>query len=108
MNTKDADKMLKDIREADRDVMDFVMTRERPDPGKTFSREALQEFLDSMNAFVVARIANHWDRTGGEDSPGFSNLKVEVKVSLDDKSYPPLAEERPWYVIDGRARNLDA
>ena len=111
MKTDEREKMFSDLATTkDADVMDFVMTR-KPEVGKTFSADALDEYIQTVQDFIVARIRYHWpkDNEGFDPAkPGPSNIKVELKVTIDDESYPPLAVAKPWYVIDGTNRNLDS
>ena len=88
------------------DEMDFVMTRQ-PEVNKTFSSDALDEYIQTVQDYIVARIRYHWPKEGDDfdpAKPGPSNIKVELKVTIDDEHYPPFLTERPWYVIDGTNR----
>ena len=93
------DKML----EQDSDQMDFHITRD-PEPGKTFSKEALSSLNTTLGAFVGARIARRFRDSGDVNLPGVSSLTVTLSLELDGETRTVSADLRPWYLIDGSAR----
>jgi hypothetical protein len=109
MTSKETEDMLTALSTTkDADQMAFVMAKQSgPVPGETFSKEALDEFNRAVEQFIAARILYHWQDRGLQE-PGPHNIKVMVNVTIDDKTYPPLATDRPWFVIDGTARKFDA
>lgn len=111
MTTQEREKMFADLATtAGADEMDFVMTR-KPEVNKTFSADALDEYMQTVQDYILARIRYHWPKDGEEfdpAKPGPSNIKVELKVTIDDVHYPPDDKARPWYVIDGTNRAVDA
>lgn len=66
------------LRALPSDEFDFVIQRERVEPGKTFSEGAMNDLLDSIRLFVGARVMRRWDDTNEPPTA----LKVEVKVSV--------------------------
>lgn len=109
MNTQDVEQMLKDMRDGKSDEFDLVINRDKRELGKTISAEALDELNFAAETFIRARIMHHWEaKPKGLDDVGPFNIKVSMKVTIDDESYRPEPEDRPWFIIDGSRRSTDA
>lgn len=95
--------LFQQMTDAGSDVMDFHVHRE-PDPGKTFSVEAIDDVMTALKLFVGARIHARFQDAADPSAPGPSDMHVEVKITLDDKTFTVPAEVRPWYAVDGTHR----
>jgi hypothetical protein len=101
----DIEAMYREMVESKSDEMDFMVTREKREPGRTISAEALHELELVVNAFITARLEHHWDRKPkGRNDVGPTMIKAEVRVTIDNVHVVPDPSERPWYVIDGGNR----
>jgi hypothetical protein len=108
VNDQQIREMIESMRTGKSDSMDFVVTREKKEPGRTISAEALRELQGTIDAFVEARIMHHWDaKPNGTKDVGPSTIRAEVKITIDDFHIEPAPDERPWFIIDGNGR-LDA
>jgi hypothetical protein len=100
--------MLRAMEEGDSDEMDFVVTREKQEVGRTISEEALASLQATVNSFIEARILHHWKaKPDGVRDVGPSVIKAEVRLTVDGMHIVPDPDARPWWVIDGQ-RRLDA
>ena len=100
--------MYRDMVEGESVEMDFRVVREKQEPGRTISAEALRELELTVNAFIAARIEHHWDKKPkGKAAVGPSVITAEVRITVDDVHIVPYPDARPWYVVDGNSR-LDA
>jgi len=99
--------LLKEMAEQGSDTLLLRIKRD-PTPGKTFSEGPLDEFLQAMRTFVVARIAGRWlerDETSpGVPGIGVHDLVADLKLTLDGQSRTIGADEQPWFVVDGASR----
>ena len=66
------------FRDGDSDECSFEVIRERIQPGKTFSEEALANMTQAIVLFIGGRIMARWEKT--KEPP--SILKVDVKVAV--------------------------
>ena len=104
-NVEGAEDLLQKMAEQDSDVMLFEVKRDGPpEPGRTFSLEALAGLRDNMGLFVGARVMRHW-KDRGTDRPGPSRLEVAVSVKIDGVQETVTLDLLPWYsVTDGDRR----
>ena len=59
-------------------VMAFTITRKRLETGLTFSSDAFDKFLASINQYIGTRVMRHWEETG--EPPTVMNVLVAVGV----------------------------
>lgn len=85
------------------DVMDFVLTREKHDPGQTFSAEGMEAIFQAMRTFVVARVMHHWKKRG-TNAPGPSRMTVHLSVQIDGVTIEVPPDLLPWFAVDGTNR----
>jgi hypothetical protein len=79
-----------------------------PEPGKTFSAEAIEGLQENIGLYIGTRIKRRWDEQGEADwKPGPSKINVIVTVVVDDIPFEAIAlNEQPWFsTIDGRHRS---
>ena len=56
----------------------FEVRRERIQPGRSFSEDAMEDLIDEVTLFVGARLMARWDRTGEPPTV----LRIHVKVDV--------------------------
>jgi hypothetical protein len=56
----------------------FTIERVTVQPGKTFSREAMDNLFDTMEAWVEARVITRWEETG--EPPTVMRVSVTVNA----------------------------
>ena len=94
--------LMKEMRAAGSDEMDFHVHRD-PEPGVTFSAEALADLSLAFNTFVAARLSARFDGLA-DGAAGPSDLHCTVRLTLDDETFEVPLDVRPWYAVDGRRR----
>lgn len=97
------DDLYREMRAAGSDEMDFHVHRD-PEPGLTFSAEALDDLVVAFRTFVTARLSARFDGLA-EGDPGPSDLHLAVKLTLDGTTFTIPEDLRPWYALDGAHRD---
>ncbi len=100
------DEVFTALRNGESDTMMFHISRENPQDGRTFSKEALEAYLENIRLFVVARMMAHWENPEDASKPGPQVLTTEVRVTVDGLHVEPDPDQMPWYglPVDGSAR----
>lgn len=60
------------------DGLDIEIRRGRLEPGRSFSRPAMVDLVESVNRFIGACVASRWERTG--EPPSVLKVRIEVEV----------------------------